>query len=154
MTDTETMSDTDQEQYREALSDDIFACAQLVIQGVVPFVPTVEQGRYPFGEYAKLDPTEHVELDDLDEATEQWAAGLGLDIDTFLGSLPDTRTAYGRWLARKAHREFFVKYWTDRLALIRLDPTRLDDAENALRQLISHCEQLAVFLEDPTEEGA
>jgi len=153
MVDVYAMSEIQQEEYAEDLSDRIFARVQLVVQGVVPFVPVVVQGQYPYGEYEKLDPTYWVELEDLEGATQGWAAGLGFDIDTFIGALPDTRTAYGEWLDRRTHREFFVRYYVEKVEYCRTYPEwavgSANYMENAVGKLVEAYGKLADFLEMP-----
>jgi len=153
MVDVLAMSEIQQEEYAEDLSEMVFARVQLVVQGVVPFVPVVVQGQYPYGEYEKLDPTHAVELEYLEEVVDQWAAGLGFNIDTFIGGLPDTRTDYGEWLDRKTHKAFFVRYYTEKVEYCRTHPEWADCSgdyfENAVRKLVEAHEKLADFMEMP-----
>lgn len=145
------MSELQQEEYAEDLSDEIFARVQLVVQGVLPFVPVVQQGKYPYGEYEKLDPTHGVELEDLEGVVDRWAAGLGLDIDDLIATLPDTRTDYGRWLTRKAHKEFFVRYYTEKLEYCRTHPEWVAGSPgymgDAVAKLVKAHGALADFME-------
>lgn len=151
MVDVMAMSEIQQEEYAEDLSDLIFTRVQLVVQGVVPFVPVVVQGQYPYGEYEKLDPTHGVEFENLEEVVDGWAAGLGFDIDDLTGVLPYTRTAYGEWLDRRTHREFFVRYYTEKLEYCRMHPEWVAGSagymENAVAKLVEAHGKLADFLE-------
>jgi len=135
--------------FLEGTSADLMTRIVSVVRGVVPFVPQIEI--YPtevWSLWLQVDPVPD-DFDDLDEALEAWAANLGLDIDTFLGQIPDTRTEYGRQQDRLHMLESQVAYHADKVKYYRLlDERYASDVELATERMRTAADRLSRHIQD------